>query len=88
MFLVFLNVVFYLLVLIVFDVNRGLIFETFGAVSEPAMEFFRKIADMVNNNPYAPWSWGEIFHSLINECSLMLQAWNAKILRQAVRFRK
>ena len=59
------------------------VFETFGDLTSSCRELFKRIADITLENPYCCWSRHEIYSGLCLETSIILQTWNAKILKRA-----
>ena len=57
------------------------VLETFGALADPAVDFFKVVASYGHERGSSLYSWREIYLGIVAELSHRLQEWNANVLR-------
>ena len=55
------------------------VFETFGAITQPALDLFKRIANFAKTHTNL-WTWNEVYTGLVTDTSHALQRGNALIL--------
>ena len=59
------------------------VLETFGALADPAVDFFKAVASYGHERGSSLYSWREIYLGIVAELSHRLQEWNAGVIRHA-----
>ena len=59
------------------------VLETFGALADPAVDFFKVVASYGHDRGSSLYSWREIYLGIVAELSHRLQEWNADVIRHA-----